>query len=94
MEKGNKPQVLHPLILTAVPQHRLHQGQVLMMKNSSVSEMVNKVATEYWIYGSTETDLVNLKVHFLNQKGGGDNIHSLRKAGEPEGLVWAVCSYC
>ena len=32
--------------------------------------------------------MVNPKMLFLHQKGR-DDLHSLRKAGEPEGLIWA-----
>ena len=52
-------------------------ARFMNMEKCSVSEMVNMVATEYWIYGE------------YRDGWGGDDIYSLRKAGEPEGLVRA-----
>ena len=48
----------------------------------SNSDMVNKVATDYWIhseYGDGFGEPLNA---FFTQKGGGD-LHSLQKASEP-----------
>ena len=55
----------------------------------SNSDMVNKVATDYWIhseYGDGFGEPLNA---FFTQKGGGEDLHSLQKAGEPENLIWA-----
>ena len=57
------------------------------MENRSVSEKVNKVATEIWIYGEYEDGFGKPENAFFTPKRG-DDLHSLRKAGEPEGLVW------
>ena len=50
------------------------------MENRSVSETVNKVATDHWIYGKPKN------VFFIPK--GGDDLCNLRKAGEPDGLIW------
>ena len=57
------------------------------MENRFVSETVNKVATEFWIYGEYGDGFGKPKNAFFTPKGG-DNLQSLRKVGEPEDLVW------
>ena len=62
------------------------------MENRSVSEKVNKVATEIWIYGEYEDGFGKPENAFFTPKRG-DDLHSLRKAGEPEGLVWEESNF-
>ena len=57
------------------------------MENRSVSETVNKVAKEFWIYGVYGDGFGKPTNAFFTPKGG-DNLQSLRKVGEPEDLVW------
>ena len=58
---------------------------VNMENYRSTSEMVNKVATDYWVYGDGFGKPQNA---FFISRGGYD-LNSLQKAGEPEGLIWA-----
>ena len=52
--------------------------------------MVNKVATDYWIYGEYSDGFGKpLNAFILHQGGGGNDLHSLQKAGEPENFIWA-----
>ena len=57
------------------------------MDNLSVSETVNKVATEFWIYSEYGVEFGKPENAYIYTKRG-DDLHSSRKAGEPEGLVW------
>ena len=86
-EKGNKPQVLHLFSLECLDTV-FTTARFVYLENRSVLKMVNKVATEYWIYGDYWDRYGKPKNAIFTPKGG-DDLHSLRKAGEPEGFIWA-----
>ena len=56
---------------------------VNMEKYRSKSDMVNKIATDCWIYGEYGTSLGKPLNAFFTPREG-DDLHSLQKAGEPE----------
>ena len=50
--------------------------------------MVNKVATDYWIYGEYADGFCKPENAFFAPRER-DDLRSLQKAGEPEVLIWA-----
>ena len=59
-----------------------------MENKRSNSDMVNKVATDYWIY-SEYSDGFGKPLNAFFTPREGDDLRSLQNAGEPEGLIWA-----
>ena len=49
--------------------------------------MVNKVATDCWIYGEYGDGFGKPLNAFFTPREG-DDLYSLKKAGEPENLIW------
>ena len=51
------------------------------------SEMLNSVATDYWIYVEYDDGFGKPQNAFFKPKKG-DDLRSLQKAGKPEVLIW------
>ena len=58
--------------------------QIRNTENQSASETVNKVVTDHWIYSKYGDRFGKPQNAFFTPKKGGDDLRSLRIAGEPE----------